>query len=618
VLSETIVGTESASALSIVPDSGIPTQKPKVIVSPQTVSTEAETVSNQTEETRDRRTQPQEPSEKSSNSIAMFEDIVGLFSRLLGDTTAQDKELSARPIVDDLGSANPEVGNIEPSAGVASELLLSSELEVSIQDEGAESLGSTSANQSLEETEHPGHAIELPKLIVAQPDTVNGTDPQDETYTQNLMDQTSAEGLAFEGALQVQADEYPSDYRDRVMQLVMNHPEVARQYNALLLAGWRVKETESRSAPRVSFTTTGKYPIADNVDQSRLRADNLDREYIDGTVQLSKPIFDAGKRELLEVSAEQRRLVEKLKYLQTFEKQLSRLLNLLIELDRDRVEQQSVTSDMAFLDESITTVRRRYELGAGTLNDIRILEIQRLDLERLLESSQRRIQLKTEILLSEYGYKESNNSWVLEIAAPVISAREGVDFVPTDSLTNRISQTEQTALEMDRQSVQAERFPEVSLTLNGVLYDLVNRPAEEYELYGGVSMNLPLFDGGERDAKIEGIEVQKTIESSSLRKSLADLQASWDEIASQIQEIETQRESDERRLASILDRLSELKIRAKTIESGLLEVTQTELQRRSVARDLVLGQISESVLLTRRAELAGRLMDLIGIEPNIQ
>jgi outer membrane protein TolC len=610
------VGSESASALPIVLDSGVPTQKSEVIVSPQTASTESETVSNQTEETRDRRTQPQESSEKSSNSIAIVEGIVGLFGRLFGDTTAQDKELSARRIVDDLGSANPNVGNIEPSAGIVAELLTSSELEISIQNEGAESLSSINANQSLEEPEHAGHAIELPKVIVAQPDTVYGADPQDETSTQSLMDQTSAAGV--EGALQVQAEEYPSDYRDRVMQLVMNHPEVVRQYNALILAGWRVKETESRSAPRVSFTTTGKYPIADNVDQSRLRADNLDREYIDGTVQLSKPIFDAGKRELLEVSAEQRRLVEKLKYLQTFEKQLSRLLNLLIELNRDRVEEQSVTSDMAFLDESITTVRRRYELGAGTLNDIRILEIQRLDLERLLESSQRRIQLKTEALLSEYGYKESNNSWVLEITAPVTSAREGVEFVPTDSLTNRISQTEQTALEMDRQSVRAERFPEVSLTLNGVLYDLVNRPAEEYELYGGVSMNLPLFDGGERDAKIEGIEVQKTIESTSLRKSLADLQASWDEIASLIQEIETQRESDERRLASILDRLSELKIRAKTIESGLLEVTQAELQRRSVARDLVLGQISESVLLTRRAELAGRLMDLIGIEPNIQ
>jgi outer membrane protein TolC len=181
-----------------------------------------------------------------------------------------------------------------------------------------------------------------------------------------------------------------------------------------------------------------------------------------------------------------------------------------------------------------------------------------------------------------------------------------------------MAQLEQVALEMDSQSVKAERFPEVNVTVTGVLYDLSNNPLNEYELYGGLSMNLPLFDGGERDAKIEGIEVQKTIKRSTLKKALSDLQANWDQTEVELKKLESQSLENQARLESIIDRLEELKIRARTIESGLIEVTQTELQRRSVARELVLTQLTRAVLQTRKAELSGRLMEMIRVEPTIQ
>ena len=408
------------------------------------------------------------------------------------------------------------------------------------------------------------------------------------------------------------------EIREQVLDIVLNHPDVVSQQNSLILAGWRIKETESRSSPRLSFTTTGKYPIADNVAESQLRADNLNRKYIDGNLQLSKPVFDGGKRQFLEQSAVQRSLVEKLKYLETFEQQLSRFLSLLIELKRDDAELQSATADLAFLDSSIDSVRRRYELGVGTLNDVRVLELQRLDLERILSVSQREVGLKRDILLSEFGFSQDNYDWVLDLTASIQDESNLLDLALVDSFTNRMAQLEQVALEMDSQSVKAERFPEVNVTVTGVLYDLSNNPLNEYELYGGLSMNLPLFDGGERDAKIEGIEVQKTIKRSTLKKALSDLQANWDQTEVELKKLESQSLENQARLESIIDRLEELKIRARTIESGLIEVTQTELQRRSVARELVLTQLTRAVLQTRKAELSGRLMEMIRVEPTIQ
>jgi len=408
------------------------------------------------------------------------------------------------------------------------------------------------------------------------------------------------------------------EIREQVLDIVLNHPDVVSQQNSLILAGWRIKETESRSSPRLSFTTTGKYPIADNVAESQLRADNLNRKYIDGNLQLSKPVFDGGKRQFLEQSAVQRSLVEKLKYLETFEQQLSRFLSLLIELKRDDAELQSATADLAFLDSSIDSVRRRYELGVGTLNDVRVLELQRLDLERILSVSQREVGLKRDILLSEFGFSQDNYDWVLDLTASIQDESNLLGLALVDSFTNRMAQLEQVALEMDSQSVKAERFPEVNVTVTGVLYDLSNNPLNEYELYGGLSMNLPLFDGGERDAKIEGIEVQKTIKRSTLKKALSDLQANWDQTEVELKKLESQSLENQARLESIIDRLEELKIRARTIESGLIEVTQTELQRRSVARELVLTQLTRAVLQTRKAELSGRLMEMIRVEPTIQ
>lgn len=408
------------------------------------------------------------------------------------------------------------------------------------------------------------------------------------------------------------------EVREQVLDIVLNHPDVVSQQNSLILAGWRIKETESRSSPRLSFTTTGKYPIADNVAESQLRADNLNRKYIDGNLQLSKPVFDGGKRQFLEQSAVQRSLVEKLKYLETFEQQLSRFLSLLIELKRDDAELQSATADLAFLDSSIDSVRRRYELGVGTLNDVRMLELQRLDLERILSVSQREVGLKRDILLSEFGFSQDNYDWVLDLTVSIQDESNLLGLALVDSFTNRMAQLEQVALEMDSQSVKAERFPEVNVTVTGVLYDLSNNPLNEYELYGGLSMNLPLFDGGERDAKIEGIEVQKTIKRSTLKKALSDLQANWDQTEVELKKLESQSLENQARLESIIDRLEELKIRARTIESGLIEVTQTELQRRSVARELVLTQLTRAVLQIRKAELSGRLMEMIRVEPTIQ
>lgn len=601
VLSETKIGGGGSSTLSYGPvvasdesavDSGVK-EEPRLIIQSAENPAESKPI-ELTEPSAKPATQDIPTTAAGSARVSLFSNVLGKFKGFVGSFASE----------------------IKPQLSTADSTISPDSLPRAANEDASELDSVSTEKESLTVTEVPIPEVLEDEMI--ETPSVTATEGSESSVIDSIGGTASAQdsgGVSGEYQTQLISLE---EARKEILNTVMGHPEVIGQQNALILAGWRVKETESQSSPKLSFNTTGKYPIADNVDDSRLRADNLDRSYIDGTIQLSKPFFDAGKRRFLEGASSQRRSVERLRYLETFGEQLARFLTLLLEQRRHNFEIQSVTSDLAFIDRSIETVRRRYELGAGTLNDVRILELRRLDLERLLDSAQRQAKLGSEVLVSEFGLTDPDPVWLLDIVSPLDADGVVLELEVLDSLRNRISQLEQVALEMQRQSVKAERFPEVSLTVNGVLYDLAERPLDEYELYGGLSMTLPLFDGGERDAKIEGIEVQKTIEQSTLRKSLADLQSSWDETEAQLAELQTQKLSNESRLASLLERLDELKIRAKTIESGLIEVSQTELERRSVSRELALGELTSLVVTVSRAGLAGRLMRIVNIEPVIE
>jgi outer membrane protein TolC len=384
--------------------------------------------------------------------------------------------------------------------------------------------------------------------------------------------------------------------------------------NQVLVTEWRVKERTSADSPQVSFTTSGKYPITDTVDESASRLTDLDRRYLDGIIQVTKPLYDWGRSDSLIQVEEWRQLAAVQDYRSSFDQDLGRLLSMTIDVLRSTESAQLIREDLEFIEQTLRSVRFRYSQGAGSLDDVRRLELIRLDLERDLELAKNQQEMTQSTIRQVFSVDIAEITGHVVSAVSILPEPEEIEFDKSVLFGLARSEFEEKATDYEITSVESERKPALTGTITGRFYNILTHPGSEYETYGGLNVDFPIFDGGARDARIQGLSTQKVIQQSQFREELGLLNERWYDLESKLATTRTGIMQETDRVKMLGLRLEALKQRMEAVQVTIVDISEAELARSSAARSLRSLTWSLKQIAVQRAEVADKLAAILKVE----
>ena len=395
---------------------------------------------------------------------------------------------------------------------------------------------------------------------------------------------------------------------DQLIQIVASSAAVETYKNEVLIADWRVKQRSAEDAPQLSFSTSGKFPISDSIDSVRDRVSDADRRYLDGILRASKSVYDWGRSDSLVAAEEFRRRSALLQYEMTFEAEFAKLVGLVINHLKVKEQLKLLDDDLGFIEQTLKAVRMRYEAGAGSLDDVRRLELRRLDIDRDREQA---LNLLTKI---EDTTRQLFDEAVSDLHAPVLEVikilprPDSIQLERSQLMVSKNSEFEQIALDYELKSVISDKKPSVTGTITNRLFNLMTNPLDEYEIYGGIEIEFPVFDGGARDARIEGLNVQKIVARSQLREELDRIDEEWFELSAEQDDKETLIGQEEQRLNTLRDRIESLKKRLEAVQVTIVDLTDVELSRTQSIRSLKAMEWDLVRIAVQKADSADKLL----------
>jgi len=148
----------------------------------------------------------------------------------------------------------------------------------------------------------------------------------------------------------------------------------------------------------------------------------------------------------------------------------------------------------------------------------------------------------------------------------------------------------------------------VTGTITNRLFNVMTNPLDEYEIYGGIEIEFPVFDGGARDARIEGLNVQKIVARSQLREELDRIDEEWFELSAEQDDKETLIGQEEQRLNTLRDRIESLKKRLEAVQVTIVDLTDVELSRTQSIRSLKAMEWDLVRIAVQKADSADKLL----------
>ena len=209
---------------------------------------------------------------------------------------------------------------------------------------------------------------------------------------------------------------------------------------------------------------------------------------------------------------------------------------------------------------------------------------------------------------------------IAEITGHVVSAvsilpePEEIEFDKSVLFGLARSEFEGKATDYEITSVESERKPALTGTITGRFYNILTHPGSEYETYGGLNVDFPIFDGGARDARIQGLSTQKVIQQSQFREELGLLNERWYDLESKLATTRTGIIQETDRVKMLGLRLEALKQRMEAVQVTIVDISEAELARSSAARSLRSLTWSLKEIAVQRAEVADKLAAILKVE----
>ena len=409
-----------------------------------------------------------------------------------------------------------------------------------------------------------------------------------------------------------------------VTSSVSNHPNVVEKANEVKLKGMDVEQIIAENGLKVNLSTRSKLPLLYNVDDNDnvTRASSLDKTYFDGVITFEKNLYDFG---VVENKINAERLREKglnLEYLEVFEKTLQKLLNTVNDVSRTNAVFNHLESHIVLVNESIDKIKLRFSSGIGTLMEVRQAQLLLLDLETQAQNLYKERYSSLTILREEFDISSADLSSIEMVITQFIDGLELIDqnlsLVIYKAIeynrSKEIINAEKYALESSLDGLQSEIMPQINMSATAIIYDVAHG-LSEYELYGGVTLTMPLFDSGLSNAKksnmLHKLKIQNdVIDALNQNKSLA-----LNKLIKNYQDLQIEFDNMQQKQVNLTEKLSQLEQRMKVVDEGLLTKLQTQIDLSKTKRNLLAYPFYVNSLTINFWALNEKLIEKINIKP---
>ena len=379
-----------------------------------------------------------------------------------------------------------------------------------------------------------------------------------------------------------------------VSSSISKHPSVVEKSNEITLKGISLDQILAEDGLQIKISTKSKLPISYRLSDNKTRADDLDRTFLDGIVSAQKTLYDFGVIDY-KVSAEKsRKKVLELEYVQVYEATLKKLLNTANDVVRLNILVTNLKQNISTAKLSIKEIKLRFTSGVGTIMDVRQAQLLMLDLETQAETLQRELSNKLSILKVEFGLSSNQlhsiNTLVDDFNNSLISTRQNVALVINNAINYQRSQQiidlEKSALNNQIKSLKSENMPQLSASLTGIAYD-VTRGLDEYELYGGINLSMPLYDSGLSDTKKRNLAYRLKVQDDMILALNQDKSLALNKLSKEYQNLQIEKNSAQKKEANLSEKISQISQRMIVVDEGLITKLQVQLQHAQVKRILL-------------------------------
>ena len=407
-----------------------------------------------------------------------------------------------------------------------------------------------------------------------------------------------------------------------VSHSISKHPKVVEKANEITLKGISVDQILAEDGLKINFSTKSKLPISYDLSTNESRADDLDRKFLDGVVTLNKNLYDFGVVEFKSNAEILRKEALKLEYQQVFSTTLQKLLNIVNDVARVKTVLVKLRSDLVKTEASIDEVKLRFTSGIGTVMDVRQAQLSLLDLETEIQTLRRDRDTNLVILRDEFSLSQSDlkliNSAINQFNTKLTANKQDVALVINQLINYQrsvdIINLEKSALNSQIKSLKSENMPQLSASVTGIAYD-VTRGLDEYELYGGINLAMPLFDSGLSKVKQRGLTYRIKVQNDMMNALNQDKSLALNKLIKKYKNLQIENNNAVQKQANLTEKLSQIIQRMAVVDEGLLSKLQTQLQLAKIKRDLLAYPYHIKSINIDYWSLNEQLIEKIGIHP---
>jgi outer membrane protein TolC len=312
----------------------------------------------------------------------------------------------------------------------------------------------------------------------------------------------------------------------------------------------------------------------------------------------------------------------KLEYSKVFEVTLQKLLNTVNDIARINTVLTDLESSIISVKDSIDKIKLRFTSGIGTVMDVRQAQLLLLDIETEIQTLRRDRDTKLVILRDEFGMPQSDlsivNKAISQFNKELTGNKQSITFVITEAITYqrsmKIIDLEKSALNSQIKVLKSEDMPQLNASITSIIYD-ITRGSDERQVYGGINLTMPLFDGGLSNVKKRGLTYKIKVQGDILSALNQDKSLALNKLTKKYQNLQIEKNSTVQRQTNLAEKLSQITQRMLVVDEGLLTKLQTKLQLSKIKRDLLAYPYHIKSLNIDYWTLNEKLINKIGIYP---
>lgn len=373
---------------------------------------------------------------------------------------------------------------------------------------------------------------------------------------------------------------------------VLLHPDVIEKANEIILKGISVDKILADDGVKINFSTQSKLPLTfKGLSDSRLD-DALDT-YVNGVVTVQKNIFDFGAVDHRVDAENSRKKALVLEHQSAYEKVTQKLLKTVNNIERIDALLSELSNSIETAKASIKDIKLRFTSGVGTVMDVRKAQLLALDLETEYQSLSQERLISLTMLEDEFSILPDQLGVIYSQVKRLINSlkkqQQSIDAVVDNPASYKRSHAivnlEKSALRKELQSLKAQDWPQLKASLTNVIYDVQNG-FDEYEVYGGVDLTMPIYDSGLSSAKKRGIEYKIKIQDDLVIALQKNKSKELGELIKQYHKLQVEYDGSKKKAINLREKLHQIKQKMAVVEQGLLTKLQTQLQLAQVERSL--------------------------------